>query len=98
MAGVEKGVTSLTFEGLWSRRITGIAPVSKTGVLTDLWVRVPPAPLYCGTMSYAIRPAPENEGYGPFGNGVGNAIAIVYIRYTVTHSRIPMGVFWRIRT
>ncbi len=31
--------------GLWSRRIIGIAPVSKTGAREGVWVRIPPAPL-----------------------------------------------------
>ena len=30
----------------WSRRIIGIAPVSKTGAREGVWVRIPPAPLY----------------------------------------------------
>ena len=30
---------------VWSRRIIGIAPVSKTGAREGVWVRIPPAPL-----------------------------------------------------
>ena len=30
----------------WSRRIIGIAPVSKTGAREGVWVRIPPAPLW----------------------------------------------------
>ena len=31
-------------EAFWSRRIIGIAPVSKTGAREGVWVRIPPAP------------------------------------------------------
>ena len=67
---------SLTLEGPWSRRIIGIAPVSKTGAREGVWVRIPPAPLVLWHNDFYILGDAESRvviGLSGLGNGVGNA-------------------------
>ena len=46
----------------WSRRIIGIAPVSKTGAREGVWVRIPPAPLYSTTTYEDPSPGTVSAG------------------------------------